>query len=103
MTPDGLIAHASKFGPKETMNRLAAAVTIRGKVEVLRRTAQHHRINWPRHLPRPDVVRLGEPVASVSVSLVYSGRLRRGLVLRNRRFADSPLEGTGFEPSVPLL
>jgi pimeloyl-ACP methyl ester carboxylesterase len=23
--------------------------------------------------------------------------------LRNRKFADSPLEGTGFEPSVPLL
>src|SRR5271169_4320915 len=23
--------------------------------------------------------------------------------LRNRWFADSPLEGTGFEPSVPLL
>jgi hypothetical protein len=22
---------------------------------------------------------------------------------RDRKFADSPLEGTGFEPSVPLL
>jgi uncharacterized protein (DUF302 family) len=30
MTPDGLIACVSKFGPKETMDRLAAAVTTRG-------------------------------------------------------------------------
>ena len=30
MTPDGLIARVSKFGPKETMDRLAAAVTTRG-------------------------------------------------------------------------
>lgn len=30
MTPDGLIACVSKFGPKETMSRLAAAVTTRG-------------------------------------------------------------------------
>ena len=30
MTPDGLIARVSKFGPKETMDRLAAAETIRG-------------------------------------------------------------------------
>ena len=30
MTPDGLIAFISKFDPKETMDRLAAAVTSRG-------------------------------------------------------------------------
>ena len=30
MTVDGLIACISKFGPKETMDRLAAAVTSRG-------------------------------------------------------------------------
>ena len=30
MTADGLIACVSKFGPKETMDRLAAAVTARG-------------------------------------------------------------------------
>jgi len=30
MTRDGLIACVSKFGPKETMGRLAAAVTTRG-------------------------------------------------------------------------
>ena len=30
MTADGLIACISKFGPKETMDRLAAAVTTRG-------------------------------------------------------------------------
>ena len=30
MTADGLIACVSKFGPKETMDRLAAAVTTRG-------------------------------------------------------------------------
>jgi uncharacterized protein (DUF302 family) len=30
MTADGLIACVSKFGPKETMDRLAAAVTSRG-------------------------------------------------------------------------
>ena len=30
MTADGLIARVSKFGPKETMDRLAAAVTTRG-------------------------------------------------------------------------
>src|SRR6516164_6977307 len=30
MTPEGLIVCGSKFGPKETMNRLAAAETIRG-------------------------------------------------------------------------
>jgi uncharacterized protein (DUF302 family) len=30
MTLDGLIARVSKFGPKETMDRLAAAVTTRG-------------------------------------------------------------------------
>ena len=30
MAADGLIACVSKFGPKETMNRLAAAVTSRG-------------------------------------------------------------------------
>jgi uncharacterized protein (DUF302 family) len=30
MTPDGLIACVSKFGPKETMDRLASAVTTRG-------------------------------------------------------------------------
>jgi uncharacterized protein (DUF302 family) len=30
MTIDGLIACVSKFGPKETMDRLAAAVTSRG-------------------------------------------------------------------------
>jgi len=25
------------------------------------------------------------------------------MLAKNRKFADSPLEGTGFEPSVPLL
>jgi uncharacterized protein (DUF302 family) len=30
MTPDGLIISPSKFGPKETMDRLVAAVTSRG-------------------------------------------------------------------------
>jgi uncharacterized protein (DUF302 family) len=30
MTPDGLTTCLSKFGPKETMDRLAAAVTKRG-------------------------------------------------------------------------
>ena len=30
MTADGLIACISKFGPKETMDRVAAAVTSRG-------------------------------------------------------------------------
>ena len=30
MTADGLIACVSKFGPKETVDRLAAAVTTRG-------------------------------------------------------------------------
>jgi uncharacterized protein (DUF302 family) len=30
MTPDGLIACVSKFGPRETMDRLAAVVTSRG-------------------------------------------------------------------------
>lgn len=30
MTADGLMAGVSKFGPKETMDRLAAAVTTRG-------------------------------------------------------------------------
>ena len=30
MTADGLITRTSKFGPKETMDRLAAAVTSRG-------------------------------------------------------------------------
>ena len=30
MTADGLIACVSRFGPKETMDRLAAAVTSRG-------------------------------------------------------------------------
>jgi uncharacterized protein (DUF302 family) len=30
MTADGLIACVSKFGPKETMDRLASAVTTRG-------------------------------------------------------------------------
>ena len=30
MAPDGLTACISKFGPKETMDRLAAAVTTRG-------------------------------------------------------------------------
>jgi uncharacterized protein (DUF302 family) len=30
MTADGLIACVSQFGPKETMDRLAAAVTTRG-------------------------------------------------------------------------
>jgi len=30
VTADGLIACVSKFGPKETMDRLAAAVTTRG-------------------------------------------------------------------------
>ena len=30
MTPDGLITCDGKFGPKETMDRLAAAVTTRG-------------------------------------------------------------------------
>jgi len=30
MTPDGLVTCISSFGPKETMDRLAAAVTTRG-------------------------------------------------------------------------
>ena len=30
MTPDGLVSRASGFGPKETMERLAAAVSARG-------------------------------------------------------------------------
>jgi len=30
MTPEGLIVCGSKFGPKETMDRLAAAETTRG-------------------------------------------------------------------------
>jgi uncharacterized protein (DUF302 family) len=30
MSPDGLIVCVSKFGPKETMDRLASAVTTRG-------------------------------------------------------------------------
>ena len=30
MTPDGLIACVSKIGPRETMDRFAAAVTTRG-------------------------------------------------------------------------
>jgi uncharacterized protein (DUF302 family) len=30
MTPDGLIVWVSKFGPMETVDRLAAAVTTRG-------------------------------------------------------------------------
>ena len=37
MTADGLIACVSKFGPKETMDRLAAAVTARG-ISIMART-----------------------------------------------------------------
>jgi uncharacterized protein (DUF302 family) len=37
MTVDGLIACVSKFGPKETMDRLAAAVTSRG-ISIMART-----------------------------------------------------------------
>ena len=37
MTADGLIARVSKFGPKETMDRLAAAVTSRG-ISIMART-----------------------------------------------------------------
>jgi hypothetical protein len=32
MTADGLTACISKFGPKETMDRLGAAVTTRGAI-----------------------------------------------------------------------
>ena len=36
MTPPGLVSHASAFGPKETMDRLAAAMTARGMAMLAR-------------------------------------------------------------------
>jgi hypothetical protein len=50
----------------------------------------------------PTVDAAGRSVATGRMAAL--GRVDAQLhLLRNQRFADSPPEGTGFEPSVPLL
>jgi Bacterial extracellular solute-binding proteins, family 5 Middle len=45
----------------------------------------------------------GHPFTANDVNRTWDLLLGKAPLLRNQKFADSPLEGTGLEPSVPLL
>jgi len=52
--------------------------------------------------PPGDLIRLDHDlVAAVHAGLQQIGRFEHSLIKRNRKFVDSPLEGAGFELSVP--
>ena len=60
-----------------------------------RRRHMRHCVRLRRHAP---------PFVTGGPSMAKIMRSNNGLRFqRNRKFVDSPLEGTGFEPSVPLL
>ena len=70
-------------------------------------TANRRSAQWPLGLVDTNGNRLNQarvivnPRESHSRSFDQRLRARAPFTARNRRFVDSPLEGTGFEPSVP--
>ena len=56
------------------------------------------RVLWIRR-PAHQLIRRGRSIWSDADHLPGE----HALIKRNRKFVDSPLEGSGFEPSVPLL
>src|SRR6516162_10152992 len=58
-----------------------------------RRARSHHR--------RPRAAKAAGRVERRAKGAPPAGLRARMMLAKNRKFADSPLEGTGFEPSVP--
>jgi uncharacterized protein (DUF302 family) len=63
MTPEGLIIRASRHDPKETMDRLAAAVTARGAAVVARIDHAAAAATAGLALPPTEVLVFGNPRA----------------------------------------
>jgi uncharacterized protein (DUF302 family) len=73
MTADGLIACANRFGPKETADRLAAAVTARG-ISVMARIDQAAAMVAIDMESRPtEVLLFGNPRAGTFTARSISG------------------------------